>query len=268
MVSPDEPAAAGGAHAPRGGDAPGAGATGHASSGPAHAPSGPDRAPSAYGGLRIGDRERDEVTRLLHDAFAQGRITREELDDRLDATLSARTAEDLRRVTADLPGAWQGDARTGGAPGGASGRGHWAGDPRAGDPRAGDPRAGDPRAGDPRAGSPWHPGFPSAGLPGFPGAPVGARPGPYWADGTSGHGAWGHGVSGRGAWGHGMGPRRRRHHRHPAMFLIPVAAIVVLMAGPMWPPFLVLKLVFVAMLVKVVLGLSHHRRRHRYPTRH
>ncbi|GGO20716.1 hypothetical protein GCM10011574_47380 [Microbispora bryophytorum] len=178
------------------------------------------------------------MTRLLHDAFAQGRITREELDERLDATLSARTAEDLRRVTADLPGAWQGDARTGGAPGGASGRGH--------------------RAGDPRAGSPWHPGFPSAGLPGFPGAPVGAHPGPYWADGTSGHGAW----------GHGMGPRRRRHHRHPAMFLIPVAAIVVLMAGPMWPPFLVLKLVFVAMLVKVVLGLTQHRRRHRYPTRH
>ncbi|MEU7938033.1 DUF1707 SHOCT-like domain-containing protein [Microbispora bryophytorum] len=263
MVSPDEPAAAGGAHAPRGGDAPGAGATGHASSGPGHASSGPAHAPSAYGGLRIGDRERDEVTRLLHDAFAQGRITREELDERLDATLSARTAEDLRRVTADLPGAWQGDARTGGAPGGASGRGH---------------RAGDPRAGDPRAGSPWHPGFPSAGLPGFPGAPVGAHPGPYWADGTSGHGAWGHGisgrgawgqgVSGRGAWGHGMGPRRRRHHRHPAMFLIPVAAIVVLMAGPMWPPFLVLKLVFVAMLVKVVLGLTQHRRRHRYPTRH
>ncbi|MBD3143819.1 DUF1707 SHOCT-like domain-containing protein [Microbispora bryophytorum] len=252
MVSPDEPAAAGGAHAPRGGDAPGAGATGHApSSGPGHSSSGPAHAPSAYGGLRIGDRERDEVTRLLHDAFAQGRITPEELDERLDATLSARRAEDLRRVTADLPGAWPGDVQTGGAPGGASGRGH---------------RADAPRAGDPRAGSPWHPGFPSAGLPGFPGAPVGARPGPYWADGTSGHGAWGHGAWG--AWGHGMGPRRRRHHRHPAMFLIPVAAIVVLMAGPMWPPFLVLKLVFVAMLVKVVLGLTHHRRRHRYPTRH
>ncbi|ETK32450.1 DUF1707 SHOCT-like domain-containing protein, partial [Microbispora sp. ATCC PTA-5024] len=55
--------------------------------------------------LRIGDAERDEVTALLHDAFAQGRITREELDERLDATLSARTAGDLRRVTADLPGA-------------------------------------------------------------------------------------------------------------------------------------------------------------------
>ncbi|GAA4584021.1 hypothetical protein GCM10023194_22880 [Planotetraspora phitsanulokensis] len=55
--------------------------------------------------MRIGDRERDEVTRSLHDAFVQGRITRDELDQRLDAALSARTAGDLRRVTADLPGA-------------------------------------------------------------------------------------------------------------------------------------------------------------------
>lgn len=61
---------------------------------------GAGRAPA--GALRIGDRERDEVMRVLHDAFAQGRITREELDERLDATLAARTEEDLRRVTADL----------------------------------------------------------------------------------------------------------------------------------------------------------------------
>ncbi|WP_259402305.1 DUF1707 SHOCT-like domain-containing protein [Microbispora sp. H10670] len=62
---------------------------------------GAGRRPPA-GALRIGDRERDEVMRVLHDAFAQGRITREELDERLDATLAARTEEDLRRVTADL----------------------------------------------------------------------------------------------------------------------------------------------------------------------
>ncbi|WP_405086158.1 DUF1707 domain-containing protein [Microbispora sp. NBC_01389] len=58
--------------------------------------------PPAGGALRIGDRERDEVMRVLHDAFSQGRITREELDERLDTTLAARTEEDLRRVTADL----------------------------------------------------------------------------------------------------------------------------------------------------------------------
>ena len=54
--------------------------------------------------LRVGDRERDEVTSALHEHFAQGRLTREELDERLTATLSARTVGDLRKVTSDLPG--------------------------------------------------------------------------------------------------------------------------------------------------------------------
>jgi hypothetical protein len=54
--------------------------------------------------LRVGDEERDAVIRTLHDAFARGRITREELDERLDGALAARIAGDLRRVIADLPG--------------------------------------------------------------------------------------------------------------------------------------------------------------------
>jgi hypothetical protein len=54
--------------------------------------------------LRVGDAERDEVTTALHEHFAQGRLTRDELDERLTATLSARTVGDLRKVTADLPG--------------------------------------------------------------------------------------------------------------------------------------------------------------------
>ncbi|WP_066364346.1 DUF1707 SHOCT-like domain-containing protein [Herbidospora mongoliensis] len=61
-----------------------------------------DRVPPAE--LRIGDKERDEVTAFLHDAFAQGRITREELDERLDVTLAAKTAGNLGAVLADLPG--------------------------------------------------------------------------------------------------------------------------------------------------------------------
>jgi hypothetical protein len=55
--------------------------------------------------LRVGDAERDEVATALHEHFAQGRLTRDELDERLTTTLSARTVGDLRAVTRDLPGA-------------------------------------------------------------------------------------------------------------------------------------------------------------------
>ncbi|GII62632.1 hypothetical protein Skr01_27170 [Sphaerisporangium krabiense] len=54
--------------------------------------------------LRIGDAERDEVMAALREHFAQGRLTHDELTERLDTVLAARTAGDLRRVTADLPG--------------------------------------------------------------------------------------------------------------------------------------------------------------------
>ncbi|GII76432.1 hypothetical protein Sru01_14140 [Sphaerisporangium rufum] len=55
--------------------------------------------------LRVGDAERDAVMADLREHFAQGRLTHEELGERLDAALAARTAGELRRVTADLPGA-------------------------------------------------------------------------------------------------------------------------------------------------------------------
>jgi hypothetical protein len=47
--------------------------------------------------LRVGDAERDEVTTALHEHFAQGRLTRDELDERLTATLSARTSATCAR---------------------------------------------------------------------------------------------------------------------------------------------------------------------------
>ena len=62
--------------------------------------------------LRVGDAERTRVTEALHDHFAQGRLTRDELEERLDATLAAKTVGDLRRVTRDLPG-----PQTAGGPG-------------------------------------------------------------------------------------------------------------------------------------------------------
>src|SRR5690348_6779563 len=55
------------------------------------------------GELRIGDAERDAVAAALHEHYAQGRLDREELDERLSAALSAKTVGDLRQVTRDLP---------------------------------------------------------------------------------------------------------------------------------------------------------------------
>jgi hypothetical protein len=53
--------------------------------------------------LRVSDRERDEVATLLRDHAAEGRLTAEELDERLGRALSARTGADLDTVLADLP---------------------------------------------------------------------------------------------------------------------------------------------------------------------
>ncbi|MGW0806333.1 DUF1707 domain-containing protein [Nonomuraea sp. NPDC002799] len=58
--------------------------------------------------LRIGDAEREQTMAALREHFAQGRLTHEELDERLDRTLAAKTARDLGQVTADLPGATAG----------------------------------------------------------------------------------------------------------------------------------------------------------------
>ncbi|MEU8383378.1 DUF1707 domain-containing protein [Streptosporangium sp. NPDC048865] len=54
--------------------------------------------------LRVGDAERDVVMESLREHYVQGRLTREELDERLEMTLSARTGGELARVSADLPG--------------------------------------------------------------------------------------------------------------------------------------------------------------------
>jgi uncharacterized protein DUF1707 len=54
--------------------------------------------------FRTSDADRDRVAALLRDHFAAGRLTPEELDERLTAALTAKTFGDLRRVLADLPG--------------------------------------------------------------------------------------------------------------------------------------------------------------------
>ncbi|MFZ2042594.1 MAG: DUF1707 domain-containing protein, partial [Trebonia sp.] len=62
-------------------------------------PSGRDATPE----LRVSDRDRDQVVEILQVAAGDGRLTAVELDERLDAALSARTTGDLARLTADLP---------------------------------------------------------------------------------------------------------------------------------------------------------------------
>jgi DNA-binding PadR family transcriptional regulator len=62
-----------------------------------------DRSRAADDHIRVSDRDRERATARLRDSFAEGRLTREELDERITAALTARTVGDLRRVTADLP---------------------------------------------------------------------------------------------------------------------------------------------------------------------
>ena len=49
------------------------------------------------------DVDRERVVTSLRDHFAEGRLTRAELDERLTVALSARMAGDLQRLMADLP---------------------------------------------------------------------------------------------------------------------------------------------------------------------
>ena len=54
--------------------------------------------------IRASDADRDRVTAQLREHFAAGRLTSEELDERVTAALHATTFGELRRVLADLPG--------------------------------------------------------------------------------------------------------------------------------------------------------------------
>jgi Domain of unknown function (DUF1707) len=62
-------------------------------------------------GLRVGDSEREAVAAELREHYAQGRLTIEDFQRRLDAALTARTRGDLSKLISDLP-----DAKPAGAP--------------------------------------------------------------------------------------------------------------------------------------------------------
>ncbi len=53
--------------------------------------------------MRVSDADREQVAERLREHFAAGRLTSEELDERVAAALNAKTVGDLRAVTADLP---------------------------------------------------------------------------------------------------------------------------------------------------------------------
>lgn len=56
-----------------------------------------------YDNIRIGDADRERVTTRLRENYAEGRLSQEELDERITATLNAKTFGDLRPIMADLP---------------------------------------------------------------------------------------------------------------------------------------------------------------------
>ena len=93
--------------------------------------------------VRVGDADRDAVTAQLREHYADGRLTLEELNERLDQAFAAKTKADLNTVMRDLPQAtrpaagmpyggtaWQGPAWPGPMatrPGQDDGNGGWGG---------------------------------------------------------------------------------------------------------------------------------------------
>jgi Domain of unknown function (DUF1707)/Cell wall-active antibiotics response 4TMS YvqF len=66
-----------------------------------------DELPQGEIGVRASDAEREETVVRLRDAAGEGRLTLEELAERVGAADGARTRADLERLVADLPAAGQ-----------------------------------------------------------------------------------------------------------------------------------------------------------------
>jgi hypothetical protein len=57
------------------------------------------------GALRVSHEDRDQVAEMLRVAAGDGRLTADELDERLERALTARTYDDLAALVTDLPAA-------------------------------------------------------------------------------------------------------------------------------------------------------------------
>ena len=75
--------------------------------------------PAAGPATRASDADRDAAAGLPNKAFAEGRLTADEHDQRLSATYAARSWQQLHQLTADLPAPPGTDLR---APSGAADR--------------------------------------------------------------------------------------------------------------------------------------------------
>ena len=54
-------------------------------------------------GLRVSDQQREQAADALRDHYAAGRLTEDELNERLDAALEAKTEPELNALLSDLP---------------------------------------------------------------------------------------------------------------------------------------------------------------------
>jgi hypothetical protein len=63
--------------------------------------------PADHGLMRVSDSDREQAAEVLREAAGQGRISLDELDERLEAAYAAKTYADLATVTRDLPQAAQ-----------------------------------------------------------------------------------------------------------------------------------------------------------------
>jgi hypothetical protein len=54
-------------------------------------------------GMRASDSDREKVAEILRTAYAEGRLSLDEFDDRTTAAYASRTWGDLRGLTSDLP---------------------------------------------------------------------------------------------------------------------------------------------------------------------
>jgi hypothetical protein len=59
--------------------------------------------PGGYGNMRASTADRERVIDVLKAAFAEGRLTQDECEERVGQALSARTYAELAPLTADLP---------------------------------------------------------------------------------------------------------------------------------------------------------------------